>query len=319
MEMAIIGDIFGAIGSNFLCIIFFVIAMIRASSYKSPWVLFIVGIVIQLFSFCGTVTQIIESNEEIQLENIAAFIIFIIFATTTFFVIKKDMSLRELIKKGVRAQESCAPDDASQEELAEQKDIMKYNSQLNTPLKFHKFFWYFLLPVRLIFTLQQTIETFSGEFSFNWVYAIALSLYIITLSLVLACFIGFFTWKSYAWYSVIAYLSVSVLTNIYTVILCAYVLPDELGTAIAELMGALTFAVIVGIYYKKRKPLFFSALYQSSADASGSQKDSNDNTSKEGACALAQVSYCRKCGVKLLENSDFCSRCGTPLIKEEIE
>lgn len=85
----IIGDIFGAIGSNFLCIIFFVIAIIRASSHKSPWVLFIVGIAIQLFSFGGTVTQIIESNEEIQLENIAAFIMFIVFATITFFVIKK--------------------------------------------------------------------------------------------------------------------------------------------------------------------------------------------------------------------------------------
>ena len=53
----IIGDIFGAISYNFLCIIFFVIAIIRASSYKSPWVLFIVGIVIQIFAFCGTVTQ----------------------------------------------------------------------------------------------------------------------------------------------------------------------------------------------------------------------------------------------------------------------
>lgn len=94
----IIGDIFGAIGFNFLCIIFFVIAIIRANSYKSPWVLFVIGIAVQLLAFCGTVTQILQSNEKIQSENIAAFIIFIIFALTTFFVIKKKM------KKGAWAQ-----------------------------------------------------------------------------------------------------------------------------------------------------------------------------------------------------------------------
>ena len=35
--------------------------------------------------------------------------------------------------------------------------------------------------------------------------------------------------------------------------------------------------------------------------------------------AMPPISFCRKCGLKLIDDSDFCSHCGTPIIVNDAE
>ncbi|MEL7658911.1 MAG: zinc-ribbon domain-containing protein [Bacillota bacterium] len=190
----------------------------------------------------------------------------------------------------------------------------QYYIKEETPLKFHKFFWYVSLPLGFLVLIGSMISEIREIVFFSWLYAIDIGYYVIALTLMLVCFIGFFEWKSYAWYGVMIYLSVIVLYNLIGVIIYAVYLPDEIGTAIGQLLGILIYAILVGIYYKKRRPLFFTGMARTNVA---------DNCNLTNAGRLngiylgvpPQANYCHKCGFELLEASDFCSKCGAPVIK----
>lgn len=40
-----------------------------------------------------------------------------------------------------------------------------------------------------------------------------------------------------------------------------------------------------------------------------------ENQSSDPICTIPPIQYCRKCGFKLIDESDFCSNCGTPIEK----
>ncbi|MPM62855.1 hypothetical protein SDC9_109733 [bioreactor metagenome] len=175
--------------------------------------------------------------------------------------------------------------------------MKQYHHKEEAPLAFHKFFWYISLPIGFLVSISKMISEISQIIIFNWLYAIDIGYYIIALTLMLMCFIGFFGWKSYAWYGVMTYLSINVVYYLFAVIVYAKYIPDQIGIGIGQLLGILIYAILVGIYYKKRRPLFFKVNSQYSE-------------------VLPQVKYCSKCGYKLLDGSDFCSKCGTPVVKE---
>ena len=191
--------------------------------------------------------------------------------------------------------------------------MKQYYSRLEAPLAFHKFFWYVSLPIGFLVTLGNLVEEISGMVFFNWIYAIEIGFFLANLSLTLLCFVGFFKWKSYAWRSVMILLPTTVANNIFIVIVYALFLPSQIGTSIGRLVGVIIYAILVGIYYKKRRPLFFVR----SQDATGAPTNTEEKI-PEGLPTTdltLQAKYCRKCGFLLLEGSIFCSRCGTPIIK----
>lgn len=191
--------------------------------------------------------------------------------------------------------------------------MKQYHHKEETPLAFHKFFWYVSLPIGFLVSISRMISEISEMIIFNWLYAIDIGYYIIALTLMLMCFIGFFGWKSYAWYGVMTYLFASVAYNLFAVIVYAKYIPDQIGTAVGQLLGILIYAILVGIYYKKRRPLFFAIM----DDVSDNPKSANSGKiNSQYFEVLPQVKYCRKCGYKLLDGSDFCSKCGTPIVKE---
>ena len=190
--------------------------------------------------------------------------------------------------------------------------MKKYYNKEETPLAFHMFFRYVSLPIGFLVTAGSMISEISKIEYFHWLFAVDIGYDIILLALMLVCFIGFFGWKAYAWYGVIAYLCSGVLYSVIIVISYMFYIPDQIGTAVGRFLSFLIYAVLLGIYYRKRKPLFFTdtlkAITETSPDLI-SQESSNPDTPP-------QVKFCRKCGYELLPNSVFCSKCGTPIVKE---
>ena len=191
--------------------------------------------------------------------------------------------------------------------------MKQYYHKEETPLAFHKFLWYFSLPVGFLVSIGAMISEISKMTSFNWVYAVEIGYFILSITLMLLCFIGFFSWKSYAWYGLMTYLYAGVAFSLFACIIYAYYTPDHIGTSIGQLLGMLIYVLPVSIYYKKRRPLFFPATADNFVNPQ-STNAGKDNS--QYAKSLPQVRYCRKCGYKLLDNSDFCSKCGVPVVKE---
>lgn len=141
----------------------------------------------------------------------------------------------------------------------------QYYSKTGTPLKFHKFFWYVLLPLNFISTAITFYQEFSVMTEFSWLYAVDGVFFTLALLLMMACFIGFFGWKPYAWYSVMAFLGLLVVSGIGTVAVYAAYDPDQLPFAGGQLLAAILEAALIGKYYRKRRPLFFSGAQPAAA------------------------------------------------------
>lgn len=189
-----------------------------------------------------------------------------------------------------------------------------YHHKEGIPLNFHRFFWYCSLPLGFLITLSRLFTGISEIISFNWLYAANIGFLIIALALMLVCFIGFFGWKSYAWYGVMIYLCVGVINNVYVLIAYAVYSPNQIGTAAAQAAIFLIYSILVGIYYNKRRALFFS--HMDRASASNVQEALNPAEVNPSCEVLPQAKYCRECGYELSDNSVFCSRCGTKVVKE---
>jgi hypothetical protein len=70
---------------------------------------------------------------------------------------------------------------------------------------------------------------------------------------------------------------------------------------------------LVGIYYKKPRPLFFAVVVVISDDPESADSGKGNSQYFE---VLSPVKYCRKCVYQLLDGSDFCSKYGAPVVKE---
>lgn len=189
-----------------------------------------------------------------------------------------------------------------------------YYDRDTTPLNFHAFYRYFSLPVGFLVIVVKIFGLTQMYPYGGWGADIDMAVYFIDLILIVVCFWGFAKWNSAGWYGVMSRLWLAVGYNVFLVFLYAYYVPKAIGTAIGTLLGSLLYAIPIGIYYKKRKPLFFpdmtEALEEPEPRLSGYEA-----ASQRGA-SVPPIMYCRKCGNKLLPESDFCSKCGAPIIKE---
>lgn len=93
--------------------------------------------------------------------------------------------------------------------------MKQYRQIQGTPLKYHKFFWYFSTPAGFLLSLVNLgqYNVLFGLYGnstpyFRSAITIDMAFYVITLVLMLVYFTGFFEWKSHAWYGTIAYLVV---------------------------------------------------------------------------------------------------------------
>ena len=147
---------------------------------------------------------------------------------------------------------------------------MKYYSIKGTPLAFHNFFRFFSLPMGILITINQLITECDMVYDIGielvWLLYIDIFFYITHIVLCTTCFIGFFKWESYSWYCVFAFQIIGILYDCYSIIVTSIYLPDNTAMYVASLLGRVIILWLTGIYYFKRKPLFFENLRYESSD-----------------------------------------------------
>ncbi len=166
---------------------------------------------------------------------------------------------------------------------------MKYHSIQDTPLKFHTFYRFVSMPIGAITGLIAVISSIAAMD--NLFYLLDIFFCAVQMVACGAAFIGFFNWKSYAWYAVM----VNLLNNVvYNVVLFAVHVAFGSGNFsydIGTILGTGISSALIYIYYNKRKPLFFR---------------STNSWSSSG-------SFCPNCGEAVGASGSFCPNCGQSL------
>ena len=181
--------------------------------------------------------------------------------------------------------------------------MTKYYDRATAPLKFHKFFWYFSLPIGFLYTFYELVSDLLGMQSYHWIYTFNFVSYIIAMILDLVCFIGFFHWKAYAWYCLMVRFGFALANAFSILVISAVYSPDQVPQSVGQFIGVAAASVLIIIYYVKRKPLFIPGMAPPSPEI-------------RPVCRSAPPSpnsgprYCRNCGSSLTPGSSYCSRCG---------
>ena len=190
-----------------------------------------------------------------------------------------------------------------------------YTNRDTAPLTFHTFNRYVFLPLGILSTLGQMMMEYESLTSGGF-YTIDLCYTIIVLVLGIASFYGFFGWMPYAWYSIMALRILNIVYAVFVLILWAIYLPTQVASLLGEVLGTVLASVPICIYYAKRKPLFVPAAdkaVEASEMPPHSETPEPEPPRPNGQTAV--VSYCYRCGSKLLPESRFCNQCGAPVAK----
>jgi len=135
--------------------------------------------------------------------------------------------------------------------------MQKYTDKASIPLKFHAFYRYVLLPLNFAFLLYSFLQEIKEMTFFHWTFVVIVISYIIIITSLVIIFIGFYTWRPYGWYAIYVSLIASLAYNCFAAfILIAY---DSAQAAYSAgvIFGSLLRLGLIGLYYAKRKVLFF--------------------------------------------------------------
>ncbi len=195
--------------------------------------------------------------------------------------------------------------------------MKRYYSIESTPLNFHKAFYKVISPILIVIRAILVLATIGylddGYYDSG---SLVLNLLFYVLSIFFLSFItyGFSKKKEYAWYIVYADLGLAVLSNIIHV---APLLYYDTAFAIGYIAPVLTIFILIGIYYYKRKPLFVASEYNNGVFVNNETVTTNymsqNSVSSSPVEKRATVSFCRKCGNRVTNDSVFCNKCGSKI------
>lgn len=217
--------------------------------------------------------------------------------------------------------------------IAERRSFLKtYYTREETPIKFHKFNHYFFLPFRFL-VLAISISDFIVNFHAYDTLGI-LSMLVLTVLpcvLIVLVFVGFFKWTAYSLYALFAYFILDVISGAYVLVSCLRYLPEQNASSIGRFCGTAVVAVLICIYYWKRRNLFLHKAEQplsSNISTHGIVEEQTNvvapapqicaeySSESETIEIESSIKFCRKCGKRLLPESVFCSYCGSKILEE---
>lgn len=148
-----------------------------------------------------------------------------------------------------------------------------YHSHETTPLGFHKFVCFVLLPVRILFQPVTFVRTItSADFTVNPWYMLDLCTYVILFITAVICLTGLLRWRPYARHFLNAYMVTEVSYSAVVFLLYLYYSYMEFPTTqYGGLVGNALMCATISIYYHNRRLLFTS---KSEADDIESAMDS---------------------------------------------
>lgn len=188
-----------------------------------------------------------------------------------------------------------------------------YTNRYSTPLAFHSFIKYFSLPLGILKSLGD-LATSSQYTVPRAVADLDIVISLIDLCLLVVAFVGFIRWASYGWTAFGSHLVLMVVYALAAV--CIYAQYDAAGVALGSLLVTLIYCGLVGLYYIKRRYLFFpDETPPLSTQPQTEEKDGSSSVEAAPAPELTPppVAYCRHCGQELLPHSLFCSGCGAEI------
>ena len=173
---------------------------------------------------------------------------------------------------------------------------MKYYSIEHTPLKWHTFYRYVSMPLGVITGIIAILNYIAAMD--NLFYLVDIFFCLVQTVCCAVAFVGFFKWKSSAWYAVVINLANTVIYAIVSLIV-AVVFAGDVAYSFGSLLGTTLTSVLIFIYYNKRKPLFFNMAAPAEPE-------------KDVIYGLPNR-VCGNCGAALTDSGSFCSNCGAPL------
>ena len=118
---------------------------------------------------------------------------------------------------------------------------------------FHKFYWLMWTTAQIVLGVNSVVS-FAKIADFSNPVEIADFIYgLVTVILMVTYFIGFFKWKLYGWYALMAQLVINV-AYAFASLFISFGTVEV--TSYALVIGTLIRCIPVGIYYYNRKPLF---------------------------------------------------------------
>lgn len=201
--------------------------------------------------------------------------------------------------------------------------MKRYYSVEDAPLGFHNFFLYVSIPLGTILTIFNMVATYAGGFEFSWIVVFDLlfnSTYVIFNIMI---YIGLRKWERRSWYYLMISLTFRPIYSIIEIILYGLYFPSEVGVATGKMLGYTVFAILVGLYYFKRKPLFFNAESKITEIKNDKLSDTTlgskyDDLTISDERIMHPQKYCRHCGQPFLsQDTLYCIKCGTKVILNE--
>ena len=132
-------------------------------------------------------------------------------------------------------------------------------NSVTMPMKFHKFNNYFLLPLGLVtclFNMQGIRESILAGATLTWLYVWDVAYYISILVLAGLAFIGFMSWRLYAWRCARIYVWVTVFYNASALLIYLLNAPSMVASTAGMLFLQIGYAVFVTKYYQPRRQFF---------------------------------------------------------------
>ena len=134
------------------------------------------------------------------------------------------------------------------------KKVLKHYTKELTPLKFHKIYHYVLTPLNILNVIYMLASMFA-----NRQYSTLVLVYdLLLLASCVLTFVGCFKFKAYAWWAIIVGFGLEIFYSIYFVAYYAITMPQFTVDALSQVCWRFAFVIVMGIYYYKRKPLFFN-------------------------------------------------------------
>ena len=207
----------------------------------------------------------------------------------------------------------------------------QYSSQSDTPLKYFGFLK-IVLPIGLVIRIIQFVGLLAS--SPTW-YDISFS--IIDFVLTVLAIVGM---NKMDWYGVLAFVGIYLLTILDAVIGVVIVILYDLSypsipSLIGRVFGSLVVIIPSWIYFKTRRWLFdprpqldncnTTPNHPLSPSPNGVSQTSSSTVldhithqvpPSTSFSSFPKVQFCRKCGARLLDDSNFCSFCGTAIVED---
>lgn len=200
--------------------------------------------------------------------------------------------------------------------------MKKYYDVSDAPLKFHYFFWYVSIPLGTLLLIGYLMGDFaylsdSAYSDVSLLFEIEIFFLLAELILRVICFVGFFKWSKDAWYSLMSFLSLGIIYGILLPIMYAAYFPMLVERVLSKSIGTTIFSILVGIYYLKRKPLFFDDIFPTlpvqNTVPQKTKKQKKDKPPKE-----PKIRYCKLCSGLIDSDTKKCTSCGKQYFKIKI-